>query len=739
MITDCAEISGSDLLATSSLDGFIRIWSLDTFKLKTELEDIESKKHPTKKVISQTETVKSAAVMNVSGIRCLSYTPEFGGNLVSCGYTNYINVWSPESSLSKAYMGKLEGHNGIVISCKIFPNSPITVSIDDKFTIRVWDIRSFTCTQTLRNDSYDPSMVSCLSVLPGESRFLVGGKRLLLFTNEAMQRDQHAYNEELTPLSACFNPYFNTFTVVTKHDLRLYDAFTGKLKKILNGLTDQKNHVDITSFQMGPRFRKFYVSDNKGSCKLFNFKSGELLVKVIEPEEDQAPQKMLQQRTKGKSKKEKQIIELIYVEEQSLIITALGDSTIKVYESKPTAEVELIKEMKGAHPKADITCAKYSKEVYTLYTGASDGTLACWSLASSRLVGYFKDEAVDITALVDLFPFPAVLAGNSRGMVTCWRTNDLKKKYPLIFKVSLFESASATPIRPVSSAMRMVVKKLPSDAMVSIYGRSKSEAAYAELAAKRPIDVSSNMPASMATSTSILKRVESQATISAAANLLLIGNGFGSLQVFSIDAIMDLVGLEPVAPEKMDAKKGDKGSRVALLRKDSINGENCHKILHEAMKLKPKGKTEVFLDEFINLRSWRAHQEAICSMSLVSSHIEAFISCGEDRFVKIWQINGQLLGQVNIVNPDLTRWDFPYNWVDLILQELDETFKTVEQLDRIVIGNKQREALQIRYLFSNFVFPEFKKLPQAVQDPKPHANQMISLMHKVNFFSKFGE
>lgn len=78
----------------------------------------------------------------MNGIRMMSYTPEAGGILLSTSFQNYVNIWSPDSSLSKSYVGRLEGHSGIVMACKVIKNSPNCISIDDNYTIRVWDLRS---------------------------------------------------------------------------------------------------------------------------------------------------------------------------------------------------------------------------------------------------------------------------------------------------------------------------------------------------------------------------------------------------------------------------------------------------------------------------------------------------------------------------------------------------------------------------------------------------------------------
>jgi WD40 repeat protein len=131
------------MMATASLDGFIRIWNLEDYRFKTQLEDLEAKK----------QSKAQAGGRNIHGVRTMSYTPAFGGFLVSAGYHSYISVWSPDSSLSKAYLGKLEGHSGIVVSCKIFPNSTNCISVDDKFNIRLWELRTFLPIQTIRNEA----------------------------------------------------------------------------------------------------------------------------------------------------------------------------------------------------------------------------------------------------------------------------------------------------------------------------------------------------------------------------------------------------------------------------------------------------------------------------------------------------------------------------------------------------------------------------------------------------------
>jgi len=46
--------------------------------------------------------------------------------------------------------------------------------------------------------------------------------------------------DDVIPLSVEFNLYYNSFIVLTKMDIRLYDAMSGKMRKVFNELYDEK-------------------------------------------------------------------------------------------------------------------------------------------------------------------------------------------------------------------------------------------------------------------------------------------------------------------------------------------------------------------------------------------------------------------------------------------------------------------------------------------------------------------
>ena len=129
-ITEVTEITIPKLVASSSLDGTIKLWDLADKTLVTELKDSNTAR----------------------GIRGITYSFDYGGNLLSFGFESYINIWCPEVSLTRSYVGKLEGHSHTIVCCKFIPTSPNCVSVDEKGNIRIWDIRNLSTIQLISSE-----------------------------------------------------------------------------------------------------------------------------------------------------------------------------------------------------------------------------------------------------------------------------------------------------------------------------------------------------------------------------------------------------------------------------------------------------------------------------------------------------------------------------------------------------------------------------------------------------------
>ena len=88
----------------------------------------------------------------------------------------------------------------------------------------------------------------------------------------------------MIPLWADFNTYYLKLFILTKYDIRIYDAVTGKLVKIFTELQDANSSAELSSFTFDYRFRKFILGDNAGGIRIYNCSNGALMNVVREPE-----------------------------------------------------------------------------------------------------------------------------------------------------------------------------------------------------------------------------------------------------------------------------------------------------------------------------------------------------------------------------------------------------------------------------------------------------------------------
>lgn len=90
-IMDVVEIYSPQLIATACMDQKFRLISL------------------------KEQHIIAVYHEHTTGMKKLAYCHLYNSSIASVAHENYINIWSPEISLFKAHVGKLEGHNSTVI------------------------------------------------------------------------------------------------------------------------------------------------------------------------------------------------------------------------------------------------------------------------------------------------------------------------------------------------------------------------------------------------------------------------------------------------------------------------------------------------------------------------------------------------------------------------------------------------------------------------------------------------
>jgi len=222
-------------------------------------------------------------------------------------------------------------------------------------------------------------LVNDIAIISRHDKFVLGGKRLQYYENNTSSKGMKNIQDEVFPLSIDFNNYFNCFVVLSKLDIRLYDALTGKLKKVFNFLFHQKFSAELMSFDLGARQRKVFVSENSGLVKQYNLKDGTLL-KTVNSLTELDGIEFGNKCEHIKRKECNDIYSVKYLSEDKLLLVASSDSTIRMYDENDADSSELIKVLSGGHNESEILSLEVSLNMGIIGSGSANGLLSVWSL-----------------------------------------------------------------------------------------------------------------------------------------------------------------------------------------------------------------------------------------------------------------------------------------------------------------------------------------------------------------------
>lgn len=732
-IMDAVELRLPQAIATASMDGSIILWD---FTEQTKLAALVGK-HP-------------------KGVRSIDYCPDYGGNIVSVGFDKHIHVWSPEVSLSQCYTGKLEGHNCPVVSCKFFEGRPVCVSVDEKGNIRIWDVRFFTCLQILTHDRGKVE-VCRLATLTKHDKFIIAGRRLLWFELVKESAMKTSYTD-VTPVFAEFNDYYLQFVVATKYDVRIFDSFTGKLKKIYTEVQDTKTESELSAFTFDNRHRKFFVGDNTGGIRTYNYSNGALLREITSSPNEE---------TKTEERNA-EISCLHFCNEDKLLLVASWDSSIRVYDQIDPEQAPRLRLMTGGHQESDITCMAYSSHLSLLASGSTNGIVAIWDFELAKLEAACLGHVREISALVFTDPYP-ILCSMALDSVACfwtvrpyagqnryhcflrvqnrsWATG--KDRRTSMTSLAYFNEESVEVCREprkryVKLKKIQETKRQPgyTDARRNTVSGSKSREGAAERLAAgiRPTEarpeegVSENsdpepIESDMEWVEEGLYEVEDDHNEVRRRCYLYIGDAKGYIKVWDIERIA-----RDHEVELLEASEHDKPSYNPR-RKDEKNAENDVRFwLKEGYKepLPPLRKPE----DTLLIREWQAHLGAVNSIRIIGNP-KGIVSCSADKTLKTWNLHGEAWGVIALNSSEPPRyWRFPFDWEAKRQTDINKVIEVLNVIDEKIDFDPNALSLPTTNDETNVAQQKHSKAvkhssrkPKALQEKRPTTAQRVQEM-----------
>lgn len=639
------------------------------------------------------------------------------GYILGWSFCSDIMIYNPFHSKAKPYIGKYEGHNSIIIDCKLMNHTPCCVSIDEKKILRIWSIHDFSTLQIMSLE-FIVSMIKIVQMLPDDS-FLIGSRRIFYYHNLDL-KNQLALLGQSQPVKAVFSDHYKNFMVLTRYDMRVFSPITGKLSGVFTDIAKQDSDysVQVSSFCVGARDRKFYLGDTEGNIQMFNLKSGQLLKVINSPDDDYNVVEKLAQATfyRLNQRIDRKVCCMVYLHEEKIIISA-ANSVIYLHDEIDSEESELIKVFIGGHDEAEITSLKYMEDHNILFSGASNGIISVWDLKCAKHLTVLIGHNSRIIDMFVLGTHNALLSISADSHVCIWNLggrNNLKYKLTARFVIHDLEKAYTT------DRSRSVIS-----AMLWVRNARRDEARREPLLEQRTSTAIDRDPVSQATLKSMSElfqapfpiRYENKYKHSDFVSFFVEDYAITKVQEDSMryylvlgtdngDMIMsDLLPYIKRSVIDDISRHGGHFSHVdsKIRRKDHITAQ---KSVASSMAYEIKN-FKILTECYDMLRSiciarWHGHEAGVNSIEPVNS-TEYLLTCSADQTAKIWNLKGELNSSIILMESGASDWQFYFDWISVTKQDFDQVFRVVEIVQGQKICQQSRDDILNDHLIRTFI------------------------------------
>jgi WD40 repeat protein len=110
--------------------------------------------------------------------------------LFSAGFDHEIYVWNPYIDNPVYKVSEVQSHSAPIVSLFAIDHTPQLLSTDSDGIMKIWDIRSFECIQTINvEENFEQAKFSLSSMLylPNHKRVMIAGRKLMFFDYDKNQ------------------------------------------------------------------------------------------------------------------------------------------------------------------------------------------------------------------------------------------------------------------------------------------------------------------------------------------------------------------------------------------------------------------------------------------------------------------------------------------------------------------------------------------------------------------------
>ncbi|ETV69487.1 hypothetical protein, variant 1 [Aphanomyces astaci] len=529
-----------DTLVSCSMDSLIYIWDPNTLECK------------------------STRAGHKRGIRTLA--KHSSTVFVSAGFEMDMLGWDV-SGLSIAPIFQLTGHMAPIVAIQIVTGFDQAISLDEDGWFKWWNLQNLIstddcdrCLQTFRfgNDQY-PWKPTSFTLFHNGATIIACGYRVKWVHRVRLKSKSVASNTVL------YND--SSFTVLTSTDkeIQVWDALTGALLHVFRNVTKS----DITQVVFDSLQRKCIVANQGGELFVLNAANGALL--------------------KTFPRHSNQISCLVYCKEDTCVLSASWDKSLRVYDDMATNN-PLLRSISDAHEN-DIKCLAYSHSLSLVATGSNDGHIKIWDFVYFLLEQQHHTTS-EVNCLVFVEPFPVLVSGHENGDVHVFT------------------------VRPAAIPQLLFTFSSPASIVVlqTYYDESGGDVVREGITTGR--------------------------------HVLVGGDQAGMLRCWNLSHVFEAGRVAATVEQTLPSSQDSYNPRRRIHRE----GHNAARLDRHLHQLPPTHQQETpqlshagaHLIEVV--AEWKAHLMGIRSMCVVAESPQVIFTCSFDKSTKVWAYGGECLG-----------------------------------------------------------------------------------------------
>ena len=374
VITDMILLPHDDKIITSSLDSTIRI-----FDVEKEVKIKEFLGHN-------------------KGVTSIAWANEYHF-LISAGSEREPLIWiaNVEHRSPFRLRDQRAPHQHSLVGVWAVPETPQVISADTRGLVKIWDVRTHRCVQTILTDHNHKTEnqgngLSSFTYIPSRKQLVTAGKTIKVYEYDRTEKPKGA--DDCPILSALYNPSNFHFMTTSSKGVKLWDALSGACSKTYNSLTVG----DLTAACLDDRGRKFIIGNHLGQILAFNFSNA-------------SPSKSIQAF-------DCEISSLIYLDDGSKCMLATSsEGEVAVIYDKTHFEK---RNFKLTH-KSEVKCSAFSRTYSLAVTGDISSNIYIWDVKNLTKLADVRGHG-EVTSLCFLGVLPAFVAAESSGRLVLYTT-----------------------------------------------------------------------------------------------------------------------------------------------------------------------------------------------------------------------------------------------------------------------------------------------------------------------------